>query len=162
MLEEERRIATVLETDNQALVARIRALGFNGDSARVFDLLPLIHVSWADGTVQRGERATIFAILEQRSIPVESEASLLVESLLEERPPDAYMDATLALLKDLVGTMADEGIHVVDLCAKVADASGGLLGLGARVSPEERELIKKVADTLGASAHERFRNVLGG
>jgi len=160
-LEDKKAIADTLATDDEMLVERIHALGFDGDSARVFDLLPLIHVSWADGRVQRKERATILAALEARGIQPGSEASVLIETLLEAPPSEAFMKVSLELLRDLAKAKGDNSVNVVELCVKVADASGGLLGVGNRIATEERELIQSIADTLGPEAQDQFKKLLG-
>lgn len=154
------RDAGTLGTEDDALVERIQALGFTGDSARVFDLLPLIHVSWADGRVQRGERAVILELCEARGMEAGSDAFVLVESLLEERPSDAFLDETLRLLKELTASRGEGDSELIDLCLKVAEASGGLLGIGSRVAETERELMKQVAEALGETAQSRFRERL--
>lgn len=160
-LEEKTAIATTLATDDASLVDRIHALGFDGDSVRVFDLLPLIHVSWADGKVQRKERATILAVLEKRGIEPGSEASTLVETLLEMPPSEAFMKASMELLRDLLSAKGQTAGDLVDLCVSVADASGGLLGIGNRIAEEERDLIRGIAETLGNNAQEQFKKRLG-
>ncbi len=155
-LAEKRAIAESLET-SEALAERIKALGFSGATARVFDLLPLVHVAWADGTVQKGERAEILEVLEARGVPPGSEGFQLLESLLEERPSDEYMRESLAVLKELVGGGA--GTDLVGLCEQVASAAGGFLGVVGKVSGEERKLIDEIAGHLGGGA-EKVRQSL--
>jgi tellurite resistance protein len=158
-LAEKHAIADSVKTTDLDLAERIKALGFSGATARVFDLLPLVHVAWADGTVQKGERAAILKVLELRGVPQGSEGFQLMESLLEERPSDEYMNESLAVLKELVG-QGGRGSEMVDLCEQVAAASGGFLGLGGKVSGEERALIDEIAGHLGGGA-EGFRKSLG-
>ena len=59
------RLALGGEADHsdEALAARVAALGFEGEAARVVDLLPLVHVAWSDGAIQKGERAAIIGLL---------------------------------------------------------------------------------------------------
>lgn len=161
VLQDKRKVADSVDTDDLDIVRRIRALGFDGDSARVFDLLPLIHVAWADGNIQRGERAAILQVLESRNISPDSGAFTLVESLLEARPSAAYMEESLALLRALVREREERGRNIVDLCVTVADASGGFLGLGNKIASEERELIQKIANMLGSQAQAEFKLKLG-
>jgi tellurite resistance protein len=148
-LAEKHAIAQSLETADLSLAERIKALGFSGATARVFDLLPLVHVAWADGAVQKGERAAILKVLELRGVPAGSEGFQLMESLLEERPSDEYMSESLAVLKELLGQNG-RGADVVGLCEQVASAAGGFLGLGGKVSGEERALIDELASHLGS------------
>ncbi len=151
-------LAGTVGTREESVLDRIEQLGFTGDSARVLDLLPLVHVAWADGRVQKAERAAILAIVEQRGIAPDSEASLLIESLLEARPSETFLAETLTLLRDLGGKAGGATKDIVGLCEKVAQASGGLLGLGKKTSDEERALIARIAEILGDAAVESFRD----
>ncbi len=154
---EKRRVSQVLATDDGALVTRIRQLGFDGDTARVLDLLPLVHVAWADGSVTANERRAITGILAQREIAPGTEAALLIEALMDERPSDTFLNETLELLRDLGGK---KGATVVELCIQVADASGGFFGLGNKINDEEAALIEEIAKGLGDTAHENFSKTL--
>ena len=66
-LAKRREIEKTAGTDDSAIVDRIEQLGFNGESIKVLDVLPLIHIAWADGRIQKSERALILSILEQRA-----------------------------------------------------------------------------------------------
>jgi len=152
-LEEKRKIAAATGGDVE-VADRIKALGFDGDSARIFDLMPLVHVAWADGKIQRGERAKLLELLESRGIEKGSEAFTTMESMLEQRPDDAFMRETLAALRDVVGAKDGGAQSIVDLCIEVAASSGGLLGLGigSTVGDEEKQKIGEIAAMLGDSA----------
>ena len=82
----DRAVGDVLCTDDLKLAAEVRALGFDAKTARLLDLLPLICVAWADGKIQRGERAQIFRVLRVRGESAGSPGWMLFETLLEERP----------------------------------------------------------------------------
>jgi uncharacterized tellurite resistance protein B-like protein len=160
-LADQQAIANSVKTDDLELAERIKALGFSGDSARLFDLLPLVHVAWADGSVHKSERATILRVLEMRGVQPGSEAFTLLESLLEERPCEEYMSQSLAVLKELLAQGDGErGMQLVDLCEQVAASAGGFLGLGDKVSGDERALIDSIASQLGRGA-DSFRESLG-
>jgi uncharacterized tellurite resistance protein B-like protein len=156
-LAQRKSIARAVGTDDQSIVDRLEQLGFTGESAQVIDLLPLVHVAWSDGRVQRGERAKILGILEARGLAPTSEASLLIETLLERRPSETFLAESLALVRDLAGKSGRDLSDIVDLCATVASASGRLFGIGSGVQAAERELIQQIAEALGKSAQERFR-----
>lgn len=145
-------------TTRMSVAERISALGFVGDKLKVFDLLPLVHVAWADGAVSRKERATILEIVRARGILPGTEAFSTVESLLEERPSQAFFDQTLAILKDAVG--GARAASIVDLCVQIAGASGGFLNIGT-ISDQERAMIERIAEQLGGPAVAEFRKQLG-
>lgn len=154
--QERERIARAIDADLD-VAGRIQELGFSAETAPVFDLLPLVHVAWADGKIQRSERALILQILEERGLAAGTPAFTMMASLLETRPSDDFFAATLSALRQVLGDF--EGADLVELCARVARASGGLLGAGA-MSSRERALIEDVARTLGPDAEARFRERL--
>lgn len=162
-LEEKRKIAESAGTDDVEVAAHISALGFDGDSARVFDLLPLVHVAWADGKIQRGERAAILKVLRSRGIEPGSEAFRTMESLLEEKPSDAFMRESLAVLRQVTGGITDRASTIVDLCIHVAASSGGFLGLklGAKIGEDEKKQIEEILASLGPAASKSVQDDLG-
>ena len=136
-LEEQGKIAQAVGTSDHGVAERIKALGFDGESAAVFDLLPLVHVAWADGAVQKGERAAILKILKARGIEPGTAPFQTIESLLEEKPSDAFMRQSMEILREVVGTTGNRAGEIVDLCIEVAAASGGFLGVGRKIGDEE-------------------------
>lgn len=156
------KAASELRTDAEkakySLAERIGALGFTGDKLKIFDLLPLIHVAWADGSVSRKERATILDVVRARGIAPGTDAFRTVESLLEEKPSQEFLDESLAILKEVVGNA--RAASLVDLCVQVAAASGGFLNMGT-VSSEERAMIESIAKSLGGAAVAQFNKQLG-
>ncbi len=155
-----RRIGESVGTVDHSLADRIAGLGFDAETAAAFDLLPLIHVAWADGKIQRGERALILSVLKVRGFKPGAPAFVAVESLLEERPSDAFFEESLRVLRDALAQRPSAGATVVSLCLQVAEAAGGLFGLRP-VSTEERAQIEKVAEALGERAREEFCRRLG-
>lgn len=154
-------VAGVLSIDDASLAARIRALGFDGDTARVFDLLPLIHVAWADGRIQAAERTQIVELLQLRGIEPNDEAWIFVEALLEQKPSDEYIRLTLSLLRDVLKHSGRTSSSVVELCANVATAAGGFLGLRSAVSEEERLAIDSIARALQGEGTAPIQTLLG-
>jgi tellurite resistance protein len=161
-LRETERIAAGVGTDDMTLASMIRSLGFDGDSARVFDLLPLVHVAWADGRIERRERARILDVLELRNVQRESSAYHLIASLLEERPAESWLAVSRDLLRQVLSDRGSHAMAIVDLCVSVAQTTSGVLGVDAEVHDEERTLIGEIAETLGQEAVAEFQRTLGG
>jgi uncharacterized tellurite resistance protein B-like protein len=145
-------LAETVGTDDREVLDRLTLLGFTSDSARVLHVLPLVHVAWADGKIQTAERNAVLAVLEGRKIPPASDAWLLIETLLETRPSETYLAQSLELLKLLGRSSGADPKSVVELCTVVAEASGALFGIGAKVTAAERELIARIAAALGSDA----------
>lgn len=161
-LQTTREVAVTVGTDKPGVLDHLRALGFDADTGRVFDLLPLVYVAWADGTVSGRERKQITRVLHERGIEPDSHAAQLIAALLEKQPSAEFLEETVALLREIVSSSDERSRDIVDLCVEVAEASGGLFGIvGDPVSEAERELIAHIADQLGESAQSEFQKKLG-
>jgi hypothetical protein len=156
-----RKIASSLGTDEEAVVERLHALGLDGDVVEVIHLLPLVQVAWADGAVSIAERVAILGAVEAHGVEPGSPAATLMASLLESRPSDTMLDEILAILKDILAAGDLHPSTMLEACQDVAKASGGLLGLGNKVSAEECEAIQKVAAALGPAIDEKVGAKLG-
>lgn len=148
-----------IDTAKYDLPERIAELGFKGEAKHVFDLLPLVHVAWADGKIQADERLTILRLLQVRNVPLE--AFKVMEALLEKPPSQEYLEESLETLKQLLADKPDQAKTVVGLCILVAEAAGGILGMFNPISKEERAAIEKVASVLGDAAEAEFVARLG-
>lgn len=145
-------IATAIATDDKAVAEQIRKLGFDGETARVFDLLPLVHVAWADGSVQASERKEIMRIVAKRGLGPDSAGARVLASLLDDRPPETFMRQSREILRHLIARTEGRADDIVELCMKVAAASAGFLGLGERIDDDERRLIAEISLHLGQDA----------
>lgn len=141
-----------------SITDRLTALGFAGERARIFDLMPLVHVAWADGSVSRQERAAIMDIVKARGIDHGTEAFVMMETLLEQRPSEDFLAQSLGILKQVVGDERAE--NIVELCLQVANASGGFMNIG-KISDQERRQLQAIADSLGHAAKDALIRELG-
>ena len=161
-LQGRRAIADGLSTADLTLAERVEALGFSEATAKVFDLLPVIHVAWADGEVQKREREAIMSVLEVRGVVEDTQAHAMVESLLERAPGQAYMDESLALLRELVANNSRRAEALIDLCFAIAEAHGaGFLGLRDPIDERERRARYDVAEKLGPRAQQWVKAKFG-
>lgn len=157
------RVALVkgeIDTSRFELSDRVRELGFAGEAERVFDLLPLVHVAWADGKIQPGERAAILNLLRVRGFDV-GKAFTVMEALLEKQPSKEYLDESLEVLRELLQDKPRDAKTVVGLCILVAEAAGGLLQIFNPISKEERAMIEKISKALGDDAFAEYYSRLG-
>lgn len=157
-LQTRRDIATGLLTDDLSLAERAQALGFTQTTARVFDLLPVIHIAWADGEVQASERVAIMRVLQARGLEHGSPSYSLINALLEHHPGQAYLDETLAVLHELVAHNDTRAQALVDLCFAVAEAHGaGPQGTEDPIDDNEKQALFAVAEALGERATRWIR-----
>jgi len=132
-------IAHVHET--QVLDELIR-VGITAGSFVALTLVPLVRVAWADGAIQDRERAAILQAAATEGITVDSANYRLLEGWLDDRPQpallEAWRDYAMALARDLdAGSLAAIRRITMDRARRIADSSGGILGLVGRISKEE-------------------------
>ena len=157
---EQRKIAERVGVGDEQLARRIHGLGFEGETARVLHLMPLVEVAWADGKLSANERKVILQTADAHGIEPHSEAGIVLASMLEERPSDTVLEEILKVLKDLLRAKKMHSQSVLDACLDVAAASGGFLGLGDKISDEERALIEQIAATFGDEAKRHIAHRL--
>jgi hypothetical protein len=51
--------------------------------------------------------------------------------------------------------------RLIDACERIAAASGGFLGLGSKISPEEAAVMKRVASEIERAHAEAAKRVVG-
>ena len=135
---------------DEHLIDELTKAGFGADAARALVFVPLIQMAWADGRVQDEERQMIEKLAQQRAIEPDSEAMGLITRWMSAEPRDEkYLQA-----KTLLEPMVDEinraghpelGTWILSAAEKVAEATGGLFGFGAKISKEEKELMKEIS-----------------
>jgi len=128
-----------------ALLARLAGLGIRAETLAALTLIPLVEVAWADGKMDAREKAAVLSGAESTGIDSESPSHGLLRLWLEDRPaPDL-----VAIWREFIAALCLElsaaerrrlRSRVVDRARRVAEAAGGILGLG-HVSAEEEAVL---------------------
>ncbi len=151
--ERRRRLSAVVKIKDPAFLNRLAAIGFSPETALAIVLIPLIAVAWADGKLDDREREAILEAARERGVTAERIGLQLLKDGLA-RQPDPKL---LASWKAYVGRLwsyftADERWAMRNNCLKsvreVAEAAGGILGLGSKISAEERRVIEEIEKLL--------------
>lgn len=120
----------------------------------VMSMFPLVEVAWADGVLDDAERKVVLEQAASVGIKSGSEAAVFLARWLDERPEFAWH----ALWADYVGELSkklasgDRELlknEVLGRARLVAEASGGVLGLGFNVSPAEKRVLEKLERAFG-------------
>lgn len=128
--------------------------GLEAESVAALALVPLLAVAWADGELDTRERR---AILEAASSTGGTERRGPAYALLEQWLAQAPDHTLIALWAEYAGglarSLAPDARRAVraDMLSRaraVAEVSGGLLGLGKRISPAERLALQRLRAAL--------------
>jgi tellurite resistance protein len=112
-------------------------------------VVPLVQVAWADGSVRPEERAAIIQAARDAGIESKGGHYPLLEHWLDERPSRQMLEAWEHYVQGLCKQLTPEEVaklksDTLKLAYKVAEAAGGLLGLGSKISKAERALIDEL------------------
>lgn len=153
-LEAERRdLAAATGIADEESLATLQDLGFTRDTVQLLHLAPLVYVAWVEGGVSRRERDLILEAARLRGIEEGSPAHSQLTGWLAHRPEDDFIEKTLGVIGVLVESLPEEQREaskrdLFSYCERVAAASGGILGIGRRISDEEQAALKEISASL--------------
>ncbi|UCE85442.1 MAG: hypothetical protein JSU66_14035 [Deltaproteobacteria bacterium] len=138
---------------DEALVRELLEHGLSAETLSALVLVPLVAVAWADGALDDRERSAILSAASDIGIAPESPNFALLEGWLAKRPSPKLLDAWIEYAKQLGGSLRGEGREVlseelVGRAREVARASGGVLGLGSKVSAQEQQVLDRLVKAL--------------
>ncbi|MCE2391764.1 MAG: hypothetical protein J4G09_09820 [Proteobacteria bacterium] len=147
--ERKQALASASGIHDDAVLEAIVASDIGPDTLAALGVVPLVAVAWADGRVERREREAVLRAAAEAGLDPEDPSYALLESWLEQRPDaellDAWRDYAAALPADVRARLAP------DLLARaraVAEAAGGFLGMGSKISGEEERVLESLSRSL--------------
>ena len=151
-LEKERPRETLKQLtgiEDEAVLDTLVALHVDRDTMAAFALYPLVEVAWADGHVDETERQAFLKAAADHGLPVDSPGHDALREFLKTTPREEARKAWFAWTKQLNARLSvDERHKLRDALVKhariVAEASGGILGLGRRISAAEQKILDKI------------------
>lgn len=156
--EELRKLGAALALDDGEVLAALRSEGFDAAQAALVHVLPAIEVAWADGSVGKDERVLLHEQLRRHSDqqPPSVETIAKLDGWLSQRPSGRLFElarraAQLRVSKTGEAERPALSKQILADARAVAEASGGLLGLGS-VSTPERRALEALAAALGVEA----------
>lgn len=135
-------------TDDEVL-SHLDALGIECDTLAALSLVPLVEVAWADGDLDDKERATILDAAHDVGIYEASAAWALLRNWLAVEPGFEILSAWNEYVTALCRTMDQEKKEkfkqsLMGRSRAVAEASGGIIGIGNRISETERCVLEEL------------------
>jgi hypothetical protein len=132
------------------LLGRLAALGIRAETLAALTLIPLVEVAWADGKMDPREREAILRGAESSGIAKGSSSYGLLEIWTQDRPAPELLQHWQEYIRSLSSELsADQRWHleekILGRARAVAEAAGGFLGLGSKVSAEEESMLAELA-----------------
>lgn len=136
-------------TVSDAFVDTLFEHGVTPKAVAAVTLVPLVIVAWADGAIDKKEKSAILQAATSMGVPPDGPGYTLLQGWLEHKPPAKLLHAwetyVAALAADL-NPAQREGMraNIVDRARQVAQAAGGFLGLGPKISVSEEEALQRL------------------
>lgn len=142
-------IRTMTGIRDDALLDQFVALGLDGESIAGFQLYPLIEVALADGEVDEKEAAAVLSAAVDHGIKQGGAAYRLLESSLRNGKHRELADTWRAYAAELKRVLAPEELaqlraNLLDAAQRVAEASGGFLGIVFKQGDAEKSALAEI------------------
>lgn len=150
---------------DDAILTDLQELGFTRETVGLLHLVPLVQVAWADGAVQHNEREQITKIARLRGIAEGSQSDTELDAMLKTRPSEEFFERAMRVVRAMLKTLPaveeeDSRRDLVAYCINIASASGGILGIGNKVSDAEKAAITSIARELETRRESAVKAVL--
>jgi len=148
-LDPKQAIKAIWGVSDEAVIEKLADLGLEVETVAAICLTPLVEVAWADDKVDDKERSAVLEAATQYGLSQGDVSYLLLEGRLRERPGQLLFETW----KDYVGLLAESfdqntmstlRSELMNRARQVAEASGGILGLGSKVSKHEQQVLEKL------------------
>ncbi len=134
---------------DEAVLEKMLGLGLAGETVAALTMVPLVLVAWADGAVSPEERTAVLRAAGEGGLASGSAGLRLLEAWLYAPPPPSLAEAWHGYVAELAHRMAPEARaelagQAMAQARAVAQAAGGFLGLGNRISAQEKVVLGRL------------------
>ncbi len=131
---------------DDAVLDRLIGLGLGSETVAALSLVPLVAVAWADGEISDKERATVLSGAESAGMSRTEAGYAVLERWLRTKPEAGLLDTWKGYVCALSATMGADAkqalrSQLLGRARTVAEATGGVLGFGKRVSASEQAVL---------------------
>lgn len=136
--------------NDAAVLDRLMALKIQPEIIAALRIVPLVAVAWADGSLDEKEREAVLSGAQEAGIPADSPAYTLLEAWLKRRPEPYLLAAWTTLVQGMSASLSGAEVEklkasLMERVRRVAGASGGVLGLGSKVSKQEAAVLETLS-----------------
>ena len=159
-------LAEAIGLENEQILDVLREIGFDRATVVVLFLVPLLQVAWSDGSIADRERALLLEAAHAHGVKEGTPAHAKLNEWLNAKPPEQMVDRALQVIRDIMAFQSTDVRQattdkLLNACERIAAASGGFLGLGSKISPEEAAVMKRVASEIERAHAEAAKKVVG-
>lgn len=140
---------------DDAVLDKLVGLGVDGATVAAMSLAPLVLVAWADGSMEAKEREAALKAAAEAGLEKQGPGHQLLDNWLATKPPPQLLSAWADYIRAVSSTLGEDAkrklkTDLLGRARKVAEASGGFLGLGMNTSPAEKEMLARLEKAFAA------------
>jgi hypothetical protein len=149
MKETKEALAKVSGITDEDVLQKLVELNVRPEIVASLALVPLIALAWADGKIDADEKAAVLAAASKSFVSKDSPDSTLLQQWMERKPSPKLLEAWRHYIKGLCAKLSEHQKAAlkndfVGHARQVAEATGGFLGLGNKISKPEKEILAKL------------------
>jgi hypothetical protein len=148
--ESKEALSKVSGIQNDDVLQKLIDLDIRPETVVSLSLVPLVEVAWVDGKVTEKEKQAVLAATGKLGWAKGTPDYDLLERWLTHRPDPKLLEAWSHYVRDLCSRLNEQEkknlkTFLLDQARTVAGASGGILGLGNKISKAEEAMLDKLA-----------------
>ena len=142
-------LASATGINDESTLSALVDLGIAPESLASVGLIPLIAVAWSDGVIEDKEREAIMSAAEGAGVAKDSPGYALLNGWLDQQPGPDLLDCWKSYVSGLKSTVDEAAFgqiktSVLGRAKAIAEAAGGFLGLGNKISDSESKVLEEL------------------
>jgi hypothetical protein len=148
MKETKESLAKVSGIASDDVLQKLVELDIRPDVVASLALVPLVEVAWADGEIDEKEKAAVLKA-DGEFFTKDSPDWVILKQWLEHKPDPQLLEAWKLYIQGLCEQLTASQkktlkTEVIGHARQVAEATGGFLGLGKKISKAEQEMLAQL------------------
>lgn len=131
---------------DERVLQQLSDLRIDVDTLTAFSLVPVVLVAWADGSIDERERSAVLSAAAEAGLAAGTASHALLEGWLSKRPAPELLAVWKNYMRALTGSLEPDAkqmlrSEILGRARRTAEAAGGFLGFGTKISKEEQDVL---------------------
>ncbi len=143
------QLASASGIEDQQVLEELLAAGVQAETMAALTLIPLVQVAWADDSIDDREKEAILAAAADEGLGQQDPSYQLLEQWLSVGTPPSLLESWEEYISTLVSSLSESASenlkqNTLSRSRRVAEAAGGFLGMGNKVSSQEQLVLDRL------------------
>lgn len=131
---------------DEAVIDSLIDAGIDASALSALEVVPLVAAAWADGKLEDDERRAVLDGAASLGLTEGTEGYALLEDWLAQQPPTSLLRTWEDYVRGLARSLSPDVLarlreETMKRARAAAEARGGFLGVGSRISPKEQAVL---------------------